>query len=561
MKIRIISGRKEYIITEQEERKTLLSSMQEHGVYLDAPCNGRGSCGCCKVLFSEGETDGKKDTLPDPTEKEKILLSEEELKTGIRLACCTFLKKDCTVFIPDAKQSRMFVQTERETGTDKAVKKADRTQRPFGEQTYGIAVDIGTTTLAMELVNFRKNTVEGVVTSINRQRMFGADVISRIQAANEGKGALLRETVCSDLNRMIETLLKEAGQPQTVVKKIAVAGNTTMCHLLLGYSCRTLGEAPFRPVDVSLHKTDARTLLHREGMNAEVWILPGISAFAGADLVSCIYGSGMDLKRHTAMLLDIGTNGEMAIGNKDGFFVTSAAAGPVFEGGGVSCGVPGIPGAITHISLDEGIKAICPAPTGDFLSTRDMTLICRGSRLETIEGKVPVGLCGTGIIDLTAELLMNGLIDENGTLCSPWFENGFPITEDGLIFLQSDIREVQMGKSAIRAGIETLLTKYGSALPDTVYLSGGFGCYMDAGKAERIGLFPKGIHKKIVSIGNGALEGARRFLTDETGIERVNRIAALAEEINLAKQEQFNEQYLEHMFFETNTDSRKNVLK
>ena len=204
-------------------------------------------------------------------------------------------------------------------------------------------------------------------------------------------------------------------------------------------------------------------------------ILPGISAFVGADIVAGIYALEMDRKKN-ALLLDIGTNGEMAAGGADGFLVTSAAAGPVFEGGNISCGVAGVPGAVTSLVLERD-----PAAIGGI----------RTVELSTIAGETPIGLCGTGIIDAVGEAVRLGLIDENGTFEEPWFTDGMPVAEGRFRFRQEDVRQVQMGKAAIRAGIETLLAEYGGGDPEEILIAGGFGCRMDEEQTIRIGLFPE----------------------------------------------------------------------
>lgn len=532
-------GKEDVRIGRNTPGETLLSVLQREKIYVDAPCSGKGSCGRCRIQFVEG--------APVPTGQEKRLLTEEELTDGIRLACCARPDCDCRVRILDGGMEHMTVLAE--TGGTKCSSSPDKgtaaaksaKQEGAG---YGIAIDIGTTTLAAVLVCLDSGSEEASAVMVNHQRAYGADVISRMQAANTGKGALLQETVRADLRGLMKRLRRERGVALRQVHTVVIAGNTAMCHLLLGFSCETLGVAPFTPVDISLIKKTYREVFGTAEYDAEVIFLPGISAFVGADIVSGIYGSRMAEEKKPSMLLDIGTNGEMVIGSRKGFLVTSAAAGPVFEGGNISCGMPGVLGAVTHITLRQengGTEVIC----------------------DTAAGGEPIGLCGTGIIDLTAELVRTGLVDKNGTLAGPWFEHGFPVKDGKIYFTQSDIREVQMGKAAIRAGVEILLREYDRAVRERqdgdaarrmprIYLAGGFGFYMDVEKAAGIGLFPAEFRGQTETLGNSALAGAKRFLLEDErrATEEVQWIAAHAKEINLAMQPEFGDLYMKYMQFD-----------
>lgn len=515
----------EFHIKQQASMQTLLAVLQEEQIYIDAFCGGSGECGRCTVRFLEGS--------PEPTAKERRMLSEAELEQGIRLACAVNVGQDCKIILPSKNQEKIAV-----LGENVIKQTADKQMKQDGlGASYGIAIDIGTTTLAAVLVDLSDGAQRASASSVNHQRAYGADVISRIQASNEGKGTLLQRSIQSDLQDLMEQLVQQAGILREQIKKVVIVGNTTMCHLLRGLSCEGLGVAPFIPEDITLWEGTVNELLNMTGYQARAIIFPGISAFVGADIVAGIYASGMDVSEKKQMLLDIGTNGEMVLGSKDGLLVTSAAAGPVFEGGNISCGVPGIPGAVTHVTLDKAAK-----DQSDIISS-----------YETIQSQSPVGLCGTGIIDVTSELVRIGMIDENGNLAEPWFETGIPVAGEKVVFTQRDVREVQMGKSAIRAGIETLLMEDTDDTSEIkVLLAGGFGYYMDVPKAIAIGLFPQSFAGQVKMIGNSALEGAVRFLTDDKqqASARLEKIISSAREINLAMHLAFNDLYMQHMFFE-----------
>ncbi len=533
IEIRNGDGSSSYI-EQGQPQESLLETLQENGIYLPAECNGKGNCARCQVRFLRD--------APEPTAKERALLTPQALREGVRLACAVRGVREGSLQIAGAGEAELQVLTEGipcgSGGRGKDDRTAGRTTR------YGVAVDIGTTTLAAVLVRLPDGVRVSVASAVNGQRAFGADVIARIQAANSGKGEELRARIRADITDLLERLFAGADIAPEQTERIVLVGNTTMCHLLRGLSCAGLGAAPFTPEDLSLWRGTAAELLGVP-WEAEAVVLPGISAFVGADIVAGIYALGMDRSDSPRLLLDIGTNGEMALGCRDGFLVTSAAAGPVFEGGGLSCGVPGVPGAVSHVRL---VRAASPGGGG----TERLRFA-----VETLGGREPVGLCGTGVIDLVGELAASKLIDGNGTLAEPWFTEGVPVSEHGLRFTQGDIRQVQMGKAAIRAGIETLLEEYGrrgrgeSVREElTVALAGGFGYGMDVGQAVRIGMIPASLAGRVALAGNSALEGAVRYLCEgESADARLEWIADHATELNLAMQDAFDERYLAYMGF------------
>lgn len=505
------------------ERETVLEWYQKNHSEIDAPCGGRGECGRCKIRFWSD--------APNASEKEKARLSVTELEQGIRLACETERngREDFTL-LGDVFADGIRVDLE-----TREMSESPHNFKMEPDAKFGIALDIGTTTLAIRLVRLdKKESRFFTLTAMNHQRAYGADVISRIQAANGGKLQELQKCIQQDVFAMLVKTVAEAGISPKQVEKIAIAGNTTMCHLLLGYSCEGLGQAPFKPENIELMKISAQELFDEiEGsreeeeflsmLETEVVILPGISAFVGADIVAGMYYCDMDLQKEKQMLLDVGTNGEMVIGNSAGFIVTSTAAGPVFEGGKISCGMPAVRGAIAHF---------------------------KNGTCEVIGDVKPQGICGSGLVDLVAHMLEEAIIDENGTLGDAYFTEGYPIgmTEDScnLRLTQTDIRELQMGKAAIRAGIEVLMEKY---RPEKIYLAGGFGAAIDADSAAKIELFPKELLHSIKPVGNAALEGTHKFLLDKYGEERVRDIVQKSQEILLAKEVKFEENYIHFMQF------------
>lgn len=492
--------------------QTILEWYQKNHKFIDAPCNGKGNCGRCKVQFLK--------EAPIADEAERKLLTQAEIEQGIRLACRTKM--------PESEDFKVIGETFEKTSSVYREAK--------GEASYGIAFDLGSTTLAMQLIGLTSGKEYITVTSANHQRVYGADVISRIQAANDGKLESLQIMIQKDMASLLEEIVDKTGIDVAKIQKIAIAGNTTMCHLLLGYSCEGLGRAPFSPVSLTMHKCKSAELLNKisklpeklSGLQATVIILPGISAFVGADIVAGIYACNMDKEDTPHMLIDIGTNGEMVLGDVNGFLVASTAAGPVFEGGAISCGMPAVKGAVSHVdSLGLGLQVIGETK--------------------------PEGFCGSGLIDLVALLRRAGIIDENGTLCDAYFDQGFQLEgleekeKEKLILTQADIRELQMGKAAIRAGMELL---YKNNIPEKIYLAGGFGTAIDLRTAAEIGLFSKEAVAKVIPVGNTVLKGLQKFLTEEEGERRVQNIPQKATEVLLAKETTFEETYIEYMQFD-----------
>ena len=468
--------------------RILLDIIRESGSHIHADCGGRGTCGKCRVRFISD--------APEPLDIEKEHLSEEALSRGVRLACQTRVCGDFAVEIGDCDDDMEII----------SIAGSDTTEIP---QNPAVAIDIGTSTLAAALLDPDKKKIIKAVTGVNHQRSFGADVISRIQAANQGKGDELKNLIHEDIKELLSSLDLDEAVPEII------SANTTMQHLWEGLSCETLGIAPYTPVDISCRTIDGCTLL------------PGISTYVGADIVSGIVAVGIDQSEKPCVLIDLGTNGEMAIGNRDKIMVTSTAAGPAFEGGNISCGTAGIPGAISSISIEEG--AVKYATIGDL---------------------DPVGLCGTGVIEIVYELLKSGLIDDTGLLDEAIDEKGFEIA-DNVFFTQKDIREVQLAKAAIRAGLETILQAYGIRYDQVgaLYLAGGFGLKIDMKKACGIGLLPEELLDRTQAVGNTSLRGAAMYAFDEKIRDRFTKVASASEEVSLADSSIFQDEYMERMYF------------
>ncbi len=515
-----------YAYSPGEGNGNLLSALRDLGIDIAASCGGNGKCGKCKVFFTE--------KAPEilPTEREK--LSSEELALGYRLACLHDVTEGMVIAIPVRNEATQMPLAEEGMQILGAGFRGEK-QAITGEddkQSYNICIDLGTTTIAAALQ--KGDQVIDSVSVINHQKSFGADVISRIKASVEGNGEKLRTLVQQDIRECMERLLQRQHISMEEVRQVILAGNTTMLHLLNGYSCEGLGAEPFKPVRLTLEKKNLRDVFGED--MPEMVLLPGISAFVGADIASGLFAIHMEEQEEPVLLVDLGTNGEMVLGKKDSLYVTSTAAGPAFEGGNLSCGVPSIPGAISHVG-EEGIT--------------------------TIGNKTPIGLCGTGVIDALAYMLKKGIMDANGLLKEEYFEKGYSVTGHfgpQIRITQEDIRQVQLAKAAIRAGIEILSKRSGISFEKvkTLELAGGFGFYLDPANAIAIGMLPEAFAGKVHAAGNTSLNGCLRLgsAKDHSKEEQMEQIltemTGKAREISLAGEKEFEELFLTYMAFGKN---------
>lgn len=501
-----------------EEGESILAAYRRQGGSVSAVCGGKGSCGKCRIRLVSG-------TLAI-TEADRTAFGEAGLQEGYRLSCLAYPWTDCVVELcfPDEADFR---------AVDQFLLRENKRGGKGSDHNFGIAIDIGTTTIAAQLVALESGRILTSCSTVNHQRAYGADVISRIEAANSGNGDELQKLVRADLASVTARLLAQADVEAAEVKRMVIAGNTTMGHLLMGYPCDSLGVYPFTPVNIDVIRDSGQNIAGFGALDCETILLPGISTFVGGDIVSGLYACGFTESDEVNLLVDLGTNGEMAIGSRERLLVTSAAAGPAFEGGNISGGSGSIPGAICHVHIDSDGKA----------------------GYDTIGDQPPVGICGTGVIEMMAELLRQELIDETGLLEDPYFEDGFPLAKTlngtAIRFTQKDVREVQLAKAAVRAGVETLMKRYGITGREIahVYLAGGFGFKMDREAAVAVGLLPEELKGKITAVGNSSLAGAVRALTDPDWERRQRKLIENAAEVELSRDADFNEFYMTYMMF------------
>lgn len=492
--------------------------IQSQGTALAMSCGGKGMCGKCRVRVVRGR-------LP-VTPEDKRIFSEAQLAQGWRLACKAVTREAVEIVVP-VQEQQGFSALAAEAADEGALSLA-------ADHDYGLAVDIGTTTLAAALVDCTDGKILATATAVNSQRSFGADVVSRIGAACHGKGKALQKAVRRDLTRLMKQLLKDHPGTAARCRQMAIAANTTMLHLLMGWPCDGLGDWPFHPVSLGGKTYRAQEVLGPQSplADATVTLLPGMSTYVGADITAGIWQCGLASSDDVSLFVDLGTNGEMVLGNKDQRFIASAPAGPALEGGKLTWGTGSVPGAICGVRIERG-----------------------RAKVRTIDHTVPVGICGTGILEAMAGLVREGLVDETGKLVEPYFHKGVPLAStldyQRITLSQQDIREIQMAKSAIRAGIESLIERSGISRQRVhqVFLAGGFGYYLDPQKAAVIGLLPADLAERTTAVGNTSLKGAIGLLTGAVTLEELQAIAAGVEEIVLGNDEAFQRLYIDYLNF------------
>lgn len=471
----------------------------------EKPCGGHGRCGKCKVIA--------RGALSELTDTEKKLLSPEEIADGIRLACITRALGDCEIFTSNRGEASQIV-------TGGVISNVEL--KPAFSQ-YGVAIDIGTTTLAARLYDTEGNVLADAA-RLNPQIEWGADVISRIEASLSEKTSELSGAIRKAIDEMVVELAYAAKISSEQIDAVSVTGNTVMLCLLTEESVEPLSHAPFDAKRLFGETLWAKALcLESLKPEAEIYLPNCISAFVGADTSCAIISTGLCESGRVSMLADIGTNGEMAIWNGKELTVCSTAAGPAFEGVGISMGMRGAEGAIDRVALENGEL-----------------------NAHVIGGTAAKGICGSGLIDAVACMLDMEIIDETGFLEDDEITVLTPVT-----LTQNDIRMVQLAKSAICAGILTLLDTEGLSVSnvESVYIAGGFGHYLNMKNAEKIGLLPPDVHTKVNVVGNAALDGASMLLLNKNLRLECKKIAQSATTLNLSANKVFSDRYVMGMMF------------
>ncbi|TYP56639.1 ASKHA domain-containing protein [Thermosediminibacter litoriperuensis] len=569
-----------------EENTTFIKVLTENGIKFEFPCGGAGKCKKCKVkIFKKSgqeevlacqlkvtedlaveilKKEQKHEILTEGVERQVVLdplikkvylelprpSLEDNRDDWKRVAGNTGIKTNLKILqdLPEKIRESDFKVTLVLTGDEIVAIES----RDTSDKLLGMAFDIGTTTIAGYLLNLKTGRELIRVSALNPQTKYGADVISRIKVASESKEGLekLHKEVVAEINNLIEKAVKETGYKPEEVYALTIAGNTTMHHLLLKIQPKYLARAPYVPVVTERVIVDAGDIGIRINPAGKVFILPNIAGFVGADTVAAALAAEMDKSDELKLLIDIGTNGEMVLGTKGRLFACSTAAGPAFEGAHISCGMRGAPGAIDHIRIDEELEYTVIGET------------------------LPSGICGSGLLDVVAELLKAGIVDKNGRILKPEGVtselgqkyrdrivdiNGIrafileenTATGQPVYINQKDIRELQLAKGAIAAGIEILLKTFNAKVEDIseVFLAGAFGNYLKPESACEVGLIPRELEGKIKAIGNAAGGGAKLALLSEKEYERAVMISKKIHYIELSTEPEFSSVFAKNLGF------------
>ncbi len=493
--ITVISGNKKTILN-AEKGKNLLSALAEGGFYIPASCGGRGRCGKCRVKLTEGGVSGAK------------------AENGYVLSCLAYISGDVTVELNEVTGGGLTqfwgTVTERDSLTG-----------------YGVALDIGTTTLAFYLMDLKSGAELDSYSCLNPQGVYGADVISRITACTEGKLPELNRLITQKVNAVINMFKEKHGIKE--IDRLTVCGNTTMLHLFANEDASPLGVYPFKPVFTETRVYSGGDI----GVNAvSVTLLPSVSAYVGSDITAGIISTRMTENNKNNMLIDIGTNGEIALYTGGRLYCASTAAGPALEGANITWGTGGVKGAIDSAEYNNG-----------------------KIRYTVIGGGKAEGICGSGLIDIMAAMLEKGVFDETGAFSGlqiPGLREDRYYINDEIYISQKDVREFQLAKSAICAGLKALAAKAGLTLSgiDNLYIAGGLGYYINHKNAVKVGLLPKETANKITVVGNSAGAGAKMCLLSQRQTALCGEAAKSCQNIELSAEELFMEEYINNMAFE-----------
>lgn len=512
----IVPFKKEVI---PEDGESLLSLLKRAGAYLESPCGGRGICGKCMVNVRKKGEKGFKSLLACRTPAQGGMEVEEFFAQEAMEIVEEGLKAELEINPPFELYSKVF-------------------KGKIPEKPCGIAIDIGTTTVVLSLLDMNRGEEKGRISFQNPQTFYGADVMTRISYCMENEGGTeeLRNILLKRINEAIFGLT--GGKAENVIL-VAVTGNPAMLHIFLGLNPSPLGTAPYKTLfngDEVVNAGDAGIALK----NAALYIPPFPSAYIGADITAGVSLTEISLLREDAIYVDMGTNAEVLLKKSDGtILASSAAAGPVFEGYRITCGMRATKGAIYDVIIKKGEV-----------------------KVRTIGETIPIGICGSGLLNAVAEFLRTGIIDRTGKFGEgvkeyrefyDGDEKHFYLSrgEREVFISQSDIREFQLARSAIRTGIEILI-KESSVSPANLkhlYIAGGFGRGITLDNLKRCGIIPEIEGLKMSYLGNASIEGAKAILLSKPCLERVRELRERILTLNLPDYPSFQEMFISYLNF------------
>lgn len=508
IKLKVISKNKNVEI-EIEKNTSLLEIIRTAGFYIETPCNGNGSCGKCKIKVKEFNS-----------------YEYEE-----RLACTTKALNDLEIKLIDKNTVLKTIYSELSEDTY-----INNKSKKLKNEAFGIAIDIGTTGISIYLINTNTGEITNKKSILNPQTQYGGDVLSRISySLNNPEGKkILQKVIIDSINEIIFKLVKNEQQIDKIYK-VAVSANTVMLHMLLGLDVYSMARTPYRPKILNKLDVEAKKLginINGEGI---ITILPSASAYLGADIISGAIATKFNSKRHNSVLIDIGTNGEILVISKGKIVGTSAAAGPAFEGMNIECGCRAEPGAInTFEIINDKIK------------------------FTTIYNEQVKGICGSGLIDIVSELIINRVILKSGRLNNKLDsklayrikDKKFYITDD-IYLSQKDIRQVQLAKGAIATGLNMLLEEVNLSIKDIeeIIIAGAFGYHLNPENIKMIGIIPKGFTGNINFVGNSSIEGAKLALINKKSLNEMIKLKDKVKVLELSLEEDFQDLFVKELEF------------
>lgn len=493
-----------------DDHKTILETALMNGIYIAASCNSQGRCGKCKIILEKGEV----------YSTNRNLLTKEEIKQNYYLACQTYPRTHLIIKIPE----------ESKLGKAKVIKQ--KTSEKKAKNT-AVGIDIGTTTVSINIIDTETKKIINSVSSYNYQIMYGEDILTRINFCKKENGLKnLNKLIINNINDLIKNL----GTP--IISSISITGNTTMKYLLLNKDPQIIK----KNIQIDEFRKSHTLQANEIGLtpNSQLYLFPGISNYVGGDIVADILSSGLYKENETCLLIDVGTNGEVVLGNKDWIITASTSAGPAFEGSNIRFGQRAMDGVIESIRIKEKLT------------------------YKVIGNKKPKGICGSALIDLIAELLKNNIIDRSGNFIKNpkrvinkdntlafiiAYKDETRIAQD-IYVTESEIKNIIMSKAAIYAGFYTLLQTLNLNLKDIkkFFISGNFGNYLNIENAITIGLLPNIQRNKFIFLGNGALKGACMVLHNEKNKQLAEEIAQKTEYLDLHKSNVFIDEYQKAIF-------------
>ncbi|HSF15300.1 MAG TPA: ASKHA domain-containing protein [Vicinamibacteria bacterium] len=494
---------------------TLFECAESVNVRVPTSCVKQGKCRECLLEIEQGE-----EFLSERTPE------EAHLGASFRLACRTRLENDGTVRCHTMRRGSLKIVDQSE-----GLPSSEGPLEP--REGYGIALDVGTTTVALRLFDLASGALVASQSFENPQRFGGSDIMARIHYDTHHRGRLLKRTLIGYLNHAVEALPVD---PDRIVE-VVVAANTTMRDLFFGLDVYSIGQKPYwsiterelreRKRDTTALGVPARKLGLHVHPKAVVYGLPLIGSHVGGDAAACLWASGLADSDGVSVVMDVGTNTEIVMGNRDRIVAASCPAGPAFEGGGVLCGMPALDGAIERVSIAED-------------GSLDVVVIGGGP---------PRGLCGSGLVDLLSELRRAGRMNAQGRFT----EESEPFrVHDGIVFTEADVNELAQAKGANVAGLAIVADVYGIRLEeiDKLYLAGGFARHLDLDAARRIGFLPELPNEKFVRVGNAALDGASMLLRSPSRRRQLEHVVMRVEHIELETHPRFFDYFVEGCQFQ-----------